>query len=760
MNSTDSEWLAGLNGPQREAAEYSGGPLLIVAGAGSGKTRVIVHRVAHLIKAVGVDPWNLLAVTFTNKAAEEMSHRIGGLLGRDASGAWISTFHGLGARILRMEAETIGYPSSFVIYDDSDQLSLLKTVIKDSGLDPKKVTPKSLRSWVDAVKREAIDMEDVATFPDPRIEPFVPLLTSYQERLKASNAVDFGDLLFLTYKLFKTSPETLAKYRDRFRHVLVDEYQDTNRVQYLIVRELVGDSGSICVVGDEDQSIYGWRGADLTNILNFESDYPEAKVVMLEQNYRSTKSIIEASSAVISHNSERKNKRLWSDGPRGSRVRLYTANDDREEARWVIEEALRRLGMGRGLSEMAVFYRTHAQSRVIEDALRARDLHYVIYGGTRFYDRKEIKDILAYLKLVLNPEDEVALLRVINLPARGVGAKTIEAVAGLKRLEEIGWLEAVEEVIIREAAGKKARGGLEEFLKIIRVLQGKMDASLPGLVRDAIELSGYSAMLEKEGGVEAQSRLENLEELINAATDHAISSDDPSLAGFLEKVSLAQDMDRFDASGGNLTLMTIHSAKGLEFPVVFMVGMEEGLFPHSMSIFHGPEGFERRALEEERRLCYVGMTRAKEELTMTRALQRVIKGRLEFQRPSQFLAEIPEDLVETIGAARPSQAGLFETGRGTARARAKSKTREKKREGRRVDFGDSEIIYDEPVSDEGFERPDGVVFAPGCRVYHDSFGEGVVKRLEESGDKTRVVVKFARGTKKFLAIYAPLILVD
>jgi DNA helicase-2/ATP-dependent DNA helicase PcrA len=452
-------WLEGLNPRQREAAEFGDGQLLIVAGAGSGKTRVIVHRIAHLIGSRGVDPYHILAVTFTNKAAEEMQARVLKLLGPEAGRLWVSTFHSLGAQILRRHAELLGYTRSFVIYDDADQLSLLKKVIKELGFDPKQVSPKVIRWLIDGVKREALTDAALEDHPDPRVHVYLPVIRKYQERLMEANALDFGDLLLLTYRLFARHPEVLAQYHERFRYVMVDEYQDTNRVQYLLVRQIAGGPGNICVVGDEDQSIYGWRGADIGNILSFEKDYPGARVVMLEQNYRSTRTIIEAASALIGRNRERKPKKLWTDNPEGSGIRVFRAADEQGEARWVVEEALREKGLGRSLDDMAIFYRTHAQSRVLEDALRSLNLAYSVYGGTRFYDRKEIKDIIAYLKLIDNPADEVSLMRIINVPARGIGDKTVGTVERMKREGGGDWVAAVKKCA---GAGARGAGGVRE----------------------------------------------------------------------------------------------------------------------------------------------------------------------------------------------------------------------------------------------------------------------------------------------------------
>ena len=735
-----------MNPRQKEAAEFGDGQLLILAGAGSGKTRVIVHRIAYLIGARGVDPYHILAVTFTNKAAEEMQARVQRMLGPAAGRLWVSTFHSLGAQILRQRIDRLGYSREFVIYDDADQLSLLKKILREKGLDPKMVNPKLIRALIDQVKRLALTEQELKDSPDPRFQTHLPVLLAYQKRLREANAVDFGDLLLLTYRLFDRFPDVLAHYRERFQYVMVDEYQDTNRVQYLMVRQIAGESGNICVVGDEDQSIYRWRGADISNILNFERDYPRARAVLLEQNYRSTQTIIEAASEVIGRNFERKAKRLWTENAAGEKIRLYRAGDERDEAQWVVEEALRQKGLGRSLDDVAVFYRTHAQSRVFEDELRSRNVSYAVYGGTRFYDRKEVKDMIAYLKFLENAADEVSLMRIINLPGRGIGDKTLEAVEEEKRQAGGDWLAAIKGCVAAGSVGAKARAGLEQFARLIEEFKPLLDGPVTPLASAVIDRSGYRKMLEDEGTVEAASRIENLDELINAVRDYEKSDPAPSLRGFLEKVTLATDLDAYDPAAGRLTLMTLHSAKGLEFPAVFLVGMEDGLFPHIRSLVIEEEDEDSSALEEERRLCYVGMTRAKELLYLTLAGERALRGYRQKSDPSMFIAEIPGRYIHEV-----------RKGPGLRRPRPKTERPEKSGP-RRLDFGDSEIVYDEVTAAE-HDLPNGS-FKPGDRVYHDAYGEGVIKRFEESGEKLKVVVRFPQGTKKFLAKFAPLRPVD
>lgn len=745
-------WLRGLNEKQIEAAVYRGGPLLILAGAGSGKTRVIVHRIAHLIQSRGADPSSILAVTFTNKAAEEMQVRVSNLLGPTAAPVWVSTFHSLGAKLLRRHLHLLGYSSDFVIYDDTDQLSLIKQVMKDSGLDPKAEDPKSFRAWVDAIKREGREEPSEKDKMNPRLKSWVPLYEKYQARLRSANAVDFGDLLLLPHRLFEKHPELRDQYRATFRHVLVDEYQDTNHIQYLLIRQLAGAGEDLCVVGDEDQSIYGWRGANIRNILDFERDFPRTKVILLEQNYRSTRTIIEAASGLIGHNQERKAKKLWTGNQDGEPIRVYQAFDAHEEARWVTEEILKLKGLGRKLSAIAIFYRTHAQSRLFEEELREAEVPHAVYGGPRFYDRKEIKDVLAYLKFLENPADEVSLMRVINLPVRGLGDKTIALVAAAR--QDRDWPSAIQSCIENPVLPGRAREGLKKFRDLIAELALLAKGSLAKLVEQVIDRSGYRAMLEKDQSIEALSRLENLEELINAAAEHEAKAADPSLSAFLERLSLAADLDRFDPASGQLTLMTLHGAKGLEFPVVFMVGLEEGVFPHARSLGNGGgEGGKLSELEEERRLCYVGMTRARSLLYLTLAAARNVKGYEERAEPSRFLQETPDQYLTRVGPRAMRQRAQVGP---DPRVRPIIPRGRKKTAPMRKDFGDSEIVYDDNFAPEEYRLENGRVLHPGDRVRHRDYGEGVIKSFEGEGQRLKVIVRFDRGAKKFLASLAPL----
>ena len=709
------------------------GPLLIVAGAGSGKTRVLTYRIAYLIQEQGVDPRNILAVTFTNKAAEEMKKRLVRMLGPAASRLWVATFHATGAQILRSHIERLGYSRSFVIYDEADSLSLVKAVIKDLNLDDKAWNPKLLRWQIEAAKRNLLEVKEPEGQRDPRALTFAKVYQKYQERLVLSNAVDFEDLLLLPYRLWREHPDLLEHYRDRFRHVLVDEYQDTNMVQYLIVKSLSERDRNLTVVGDEDQSIYGWRGANIQNILRFVEDFPGARVIKLEQNYRSTKTIIAAAGAVIGHNTQRLPKKLWTDNPSGERIRLVQAPDDRAEAAGVVEQILRQRTQGRSLNDFAVFYRTHAQSRLLEEFLREANLPHAVYGGIRFYDRKEVKDVLAYLRVLINPTDEASLKRVINTPPRGLGAVTLERVAKLASDLSITLAEALDEAGRSDRFTPRTGEALRGFLALLNGFRELAQAeSLFHLVEKVIRDTGYEKMLTEEGTIEAETRIENLDELLSAVKDYEREAEAPSLEGFLERVALASDLDSYNPEEGRVTLMTLHSAKGLEFPVVFLVGLEENIFPHLRSL--GED--DPAALEEERRLCYVGMTRAKESLCLSLARRRSFRGSAVANEPSRFLEEIPPELVE----GRPLKTPV----------RPATPKWEKELASRRVDYGDSAVEYDLEAGGEAevWDPAHEFTLRRGVRVRHHRFGVGVIERLEGEGEGLKVRVRFAAGSKK------------
>jgi len=704
--------LAELNPPQRDAVTAGDGPLLVLAGAGSGKTRVIAHRIAWLLGVRGVHPKNVLAVTFTNKAAGEMARRVEELLAPVGIRApLIATFHSACVRILRQHIRHIGYPPHFTIYDEDDRLQLVKECMRELDMTDRTWTPASLVQRISAAKNQMVALEEVERAArGPREERIAALFRRYQERLVAAAATDFDDLLLLTVRLFDEVLAVLAWYRGLWTHVLVDEYQDTNRAQYRIIRQLTAGHRNVCVVGDADQSIYKWRGADIRNILDFETDYPGTRVIRLEQNYRSTKRILALASAVIAHNVSRKDKGLWTENGEGERAAVYRAWDEHEEANFVAQTILAARGAGSAWDDIAVFYRTNAQSRVLEDALRRGGIPYVVVGSVRFYERKEIKDALAYLRLVVNPADDVAFRRAIQTPGRGIGRAT------LTRLEELAVREARPLLALAAAPPAdvtgKPRRALEEFAALItRLATAREKTPLPAFIDLVLDASGYREDLKQERSSEADARLENLEELIAAAEDHARGQEDATLEGFLDGVALASDVDELPDGARGVTLMTLHSAKGLEFPVVFLTGMEEGVFPHVRAMDSVDE------IEEERRLCYVGITRAKERLWISYALHRRMHG-YGLGEPSRFVLEMPAEQLAVLGGA----------GRADARREPEVET---------------------PFADAG---ADDLPLKVGARVRHGRWGEGLVVGVERSGGDTLVTVRFASVGRKQLSL--------
>jgi DNA helicase-2/ATP-dependent DNA helicase PcrA len=644
---SESVFLEGLNQAQREAVLHGEGPLLVVAGAGSGKTRVLTHRIAYLIGERGVNPSSILAITFTNKAADEMRSRIEGLVGPKVRSMWVSTFHSACVRILRKDADRLGYRKSFTIYDDADSRHLMERVLGDLGFDTKRVTARSVLGEIGRAKAELLDFE---SYKDQAQDPFQMTVARayelYQQRLLEASAMDFDDLLMVTVNLLESFPEVLSSYRERFSWVLVDEYQDTNRAQDTLVQLICAEHRNICVVGDSDQSIYGFRGADVRNILQFQKVFPEAKVVTLEQNYRSTQVILDMANAVISNNKARPQKSLWSEVGQGRKALLFRAEDEREEAEWVVGEVLflatqEHLGFG----QMAVFYRTNAQSRAIEEALVAHDVPYRVVGGTRFYDRKEIKDALAYLRLVVNPDDEVSFTRVVNNPPRGIGDKALGMLGAFARSH--GGFSAVLGGAEKAGLSGRALKGATALAELLASARSQQESGVAPqrILEGLLDGSGYLEALEAEGSVEAESRLENLAELVNVASGYA------TLEEMLEATSLMSDLDQLREDARAVTLMTIHAAKGLEFDAVFIVGMEDGIFPHARSM-RDPD-----ALEEERRLCYVGITRARKWLYLSHAWDRQIWGKSSDAFPSRFLNEIPKELLVPVEQA-VGRAGL------------------------------------------------------------------------------------------------------
>ncbi|MFI5341827.1 MAG: ATP-dependent helicase, partial [Candidatus Methylomirabilales bacterium] len=644
--------LADLNPPQEEAVLHAEGPLLILAGAGSGKTRVITRRIAYLIGRRGVQPWQILAVTFTNKAADEMRRRVEQLLGARGLTVALGTFHSTCVKILRKWHRELNLRSSFVIYDDADQLSLIKDCLKTLDWSERTLNPRGVAARISRAKNEMLTPGEYATVAnDFTEERTAKIYALYQDRLRASHAVDFDDLLMLTVLLFRDKPHVLQYHQNLWRYVLVDEYQDTNHAQYQIVNFLSRAHGNLCVVGDDDQSIYRWRGADLNNILDFEQDHPGCKVIRLEQNYRSSQNILDAAGGVVAHNIGRKGKTLWTENPAGEPIVLFQARDEQAESDFVVR-TIRGLAAENGytLDDFAIFYRTNAQSRVLEDALRREVTPYVIVGGLRFYERKEIKDILSYLRLVANPDDAQSFKRIVNVPPRGIGQATLDKLAGLAIAERTSIWEACKLMGERKILGPRAVKALAELVALIERTRTKLEViTVPELILELLETTGYLADLKNEGTVEAESRIENLQELVSAAREFLERSEDQSLQAFLDSVALIADIDELAEGSGAVTLMTLHSAKGLEFPVVFITGMEEGVFPHARAMTDDDE------LEEERRLCYVGMTRAKDRLFLSAALSRRLYNNDAFNLPSRFLDEVPVPLVERVDGLQNSR---------------------------------------------------------------------------------------------------------
>ncbi|MBI2882942.1 MAG: UvrD-helicase domain-containing protein [Candidatus Methylomirabilis oxyfera] len=720
--------IADLNPRQAEAVLHTQGPLLVLAGAGSGKTRVITRRIAYLIGHCGVPPWNILAVTFTNKAAGEMKRRVADLVGqhasepglRDGSSVWVGTFHSTCVRILRKHGAALGIKSSFVIYDEGDQLSLMRDCLRAQGLSERAINPRAILSRISRAKNELLSAEEYALQANDRMEERTSkLYLMYQERLDGLQALDFDDLLMTTVRLFEQHPEVLAAYQDLWRYILVDEYQDTNHAQYRLIHLLASQYGNLCVVGDDDQSIYRWRGADLNNILDFERDHPGCAVIRLEQNYRSTQRILQCAGAVVANNNGRKGKTLWTENEVGDTITLYRALDENDEALFAARTIQGRVAdEGMGYDAYAIFYRTNAQSRVLEEALRHALIPYVIVGGLRFYERKEIKDLLAYLRWVVNPADSVSFKRLVNAPARGIGPATIAKLELLAMQEKMTIWEACQRAAQKKLLNTKQQAAMEGLLHIIEEARAQ-SALIPisDLIAELITQSGYAEELEHERTPEAESRLENLKELVTAAQEFAERNSDGGLPAFLDSVALISDLDEYSEGRGAVTLMTLHTAKGLEFDTVFMVGLEEGIFPHALAM---PD---ERELEEERRLCYVGMTRARRRLYLASARQRRLYGNRSFNLPSRFLDEIPSEVLQVRDP--------WESGARSTLPR---------------------IIP---------ERHDGEPFVdrlyPGARIRHPDFGVGVIRERSGSGDDLKVVVRFnGAGEKKLMVKYAQL----
>ncbi|MBB3907724.1 DNA helicase PcrA [Anoxybacteroides rupiense] len=729
MNFLSNKLLANLNPEQQAAVKTTEGPLLIMAGAGSGKTRVLTHRIAYLMAEKHVAPWNILAITFTNKAAREMKERVQSLVGGAAEEIWISTFHSMCVRILRRDIDRIGINRNFSILDATDQLSVLKTILNDKNIDPKKFDPRAILGTISSAKNELLSPEKFAKKAATYYEKVVSdVYTEYQQRLLRNHSLDFDDLIMVTIQLFERVPEVLEHYQYKFQYIHIDEYQDTNRAQYMLVKMLAARFQNLCVVGDSDQSIYRWRGADIQNILSFETDYPNAKVVLLEQNYRSTKRILQAANKVIENNYNRKPKRLWTENPEGKKIAYYEAMSESDEAQFVAGKIKEYVDSSkRRYSDFAILYRTNAQSRMMEEVLIKSNIPYQIVGGLKFYDRKEIKDILAYLRLIANPNDDISLTRIINVPKRGIGASSLDKIASYASAYGLSMFQALGEL---EHMGISARiaASLHEFRRQIEHWgQLQEYVSVTELVEDVLEKSGYREMLEAEKTLEAQSRLENIDEFLSVTKHFENVSEDKSLIAFLTDLALVADIDQLnneeETDKEAVVLMTLHSAKGLEFPVVFLIGMEEGIFPHSRSLDDEEE------MEEERRLAYVGITRAEEELFLTSAQMRTLFGRTNVNPASRFIGEIPDELVEQVN----------KTKRWPASEQARTK---------------SVRLAAVPTATGG----EAVAWKVGDKAEHKKWGIGTVVSVRGDGDDKELDIAFQSpiGIKRLLAKFAPI----
>ena len=766
--------LETLNEPQREAVLCTEGPLLVLAGAGSGKTRVLTHRIAHLVVDLGVAPWQIMAITFTNKAAAEMRERLGQLMGGYVRGMWVSTFHSMCVRILRSDCERLGFAPGFTIYDDSDSKSLVKRIMAELNIDPKRYPESMVRNRISKAKNELVTPEVFEDcYKDPTAQVVGRIYKVLQERLRALNAFDFDDLLLYTYLLLKNHKEVLEVYQDRFRYLLVDEYQDTNHAQYALTQLLAAKHRNIMVVGDDDQSIYSWRGADLSNILDFEKDYPEAHVVKLEENYRSTGNILAAANAVIENNLMRKRKTLFTSQGEGEKIMVFTASDERDEGRWIAAEIEHQHGNGTSYNQMAVFYRTNAQSRMLEDMLLRAGVPYRLVGGTRFFGRAEIRDVMAYLNLVVNPANDIAAQRVINVPKRGIGNTTIEHIRTVAAVNRCTFLQAAELCMLDEGIRPNTRKAIAEFVGIIHEAQ-QYSGDLRKVIEMIVDKAGIIEFYRNNPSEDSQSRIENIQEFFGVVDEYRETHEDAdalfeapkvgedqsaetppvrvfeadSLSDFVEWVTLRTDMDTMAEDGAAVTLMTIHSAKGLEFDCVFVAGLEESIFPHSNSSFD-PQG-----LEEERRLAYVAITRARKRLYLTAALTRRIFGQTNANPVSRFIGEIPNELRKSIGVGSSGFSGSGWEKRGSRRGIAGSGT---EAGGGRV-FGQSSASNakrDARSASAGKKPAAAMSFAVNDTVDHKVFGRGKVVKVD--GDTLHV--KFARNnqTKKLLKDYAPIV---
>lgn len=734
--------LEGLNPKQKEAVLCTEGPLLILAGAGSGKTRVLTHRIAYLIKEIGVEPWRILAITFTNKAANEMHERVDKLVGEGSEDIWVSTFHSTCARILRQDIERLGYSRYFTIYDAEDQKTLIRECIKELNYNEKNYPVGSTLGEISNQKNELISPLEYEKINrgDFRKEKYSNIYKLYQKKLESNNALDFDDLIFKTVELFTYNPDLLEYYQNKFQYILVDEYQDTNTAQYKLVNLLASAHGNICVVGDDDQSIYGWRGANIRNILDFEKDFKNAKVIKLEQNYRSTKVILEAANHVIKNNYGRKAKRLWTENEQGNLIELNETFDEHAEAEFVAREIIKQIeDEGREYKDFAILYRTNAQSRVLEEHFVKHNIAYRLFGGIRFYERKEIKDLLAYLRIIQNPCDDLSLKRIINVPRRGIGAVTINKVEEFAAANNMNFYDVIRDNETVSVFGRAATK-LKDFADLIGALQIQASiGSVTELIEELLKRTGYLEELENENTEESKDRIENIKELISKAADYDNKEgEEASLEGFLEDVSLVAEVDNYNEGDNAVVLMTLHSAKGLEFPFVFITGLEEGIFPSYMSIVSERED----SIEEERRLCYVGITRAREKLYLSYAKSRTLRGQTQYNRASRFIKELPKELIN-LGKANKSSdplAGIRQRNR----------------------ILNNYTPYESALKNK-IPAPKNITldYKEGDLVKHFKFGVGTVEKISHAGADYEVTVNFPKfGQKKLMAGFANLKVVD
>ena len=732
-----------LNAEQREAVFHTEGPLLILAGAGSGKTRVLTHRIAYLIEEKGINPWNILAITFTNKAAGEMRERVDDIVGFGSESIWVSTFHSTCVRILRRHIDRLGYDNNFTIYDSDDQKTLMKDVCKLLQIDTKTYRERTILSAISSAKDEMITPEEyeLNAYGDFSKKKIAEAYKEYERQLKANNALDFDDLLVKTVQLFQTQPEILEYYQDRFRYIMVDEYQDTNTVQFKLISLLAAKYKNLCVVGDDDQSIYKFRGANIQNILSFEKEFEHTKVIKLEQNYRSTSTILDAANAVIKNNVGRKAKSLWTENGEGEKIQFRQFDTAYDEAEYIVGDIRERVDNGKAAyCDHAVLYRTNAQSRLFEEKMITANIPYKIVGGVNFYARKEIKDLLAYLKTIDNGRDDLAVRRIINVPKRGIGLTTVNRITEAAQQRGISFYEALCSADLVPGLGRSI-AKLESFAAMIEYFRKEAEhLSITELMEEILTETGYVEELKAEGEEEAEARLQNIDEFLNkiAAYEESCEEELPTLSGFLEEVALVADIDSLDEESDYVVLMTLHSAKGLEFPYVYLAGMEDGIFPSYMTI----TADDPTEIEEERRLCYVGITRAKKELAMTCARRRMIRGETQYNKMSRFLKEVPPQLLSTGKIVEKEE---LELPKQNAYVQAKQS------------FQAKPFMISKPVQQFGVKSGEGLSYGVGDRVRHMKFGEGTVTAITEGGRDYEVSVDFdSAGTKKMFASFAKL----